>query len=285
MTANNATGLDYVSRVLRVIVHIESHLDEELKLEELARLAHFSPCHFHRVFRAVAGEALGAFIQRLRIERASLRLKADSSEVTEIAMDAGYENPSAFSRAFKRRWGTTPTAFRERAQELCRHLEKQLKEKKMHVDILKREESQLLFVRRTGDYHRSAPAAFEALYAHLAQAGVDRSDVSFYAIGHDDPDHTDEDKVRYDACVANASGLRPFGDLASQRFPAGRYARFLHKGPLPALAETYDYIYGKWLPNSGEKPADRPCIIEYREPPSSAGDENTEVFVYLPLQA
>ena len=58
-------------RVNRVIFHVERHLGEPLHLEELARVACFSPFHFHRIFAAFTGEPLAAFIRRLRLERAA----------------------------------------------------------------------------------------------------------------------------------------------------------------------------------------------------------------------
>ena len=63
--------LEYEARVNRVIDHIRGHLADELSLSRLARVAAFSPFHFHRVFRAITGETLFGFIHRLRIEKAA----------------------------------------------------------------------------------------------------------------------------------------------------------------------------------------------------------------------
>ena len=64
----------YKERMLRVLVHIQQHLDEPLGLEELARIACFSQYHFHRIFRGMLGESVGEHIRRLRLERAASRL-------------------------------------------------------------------------------------------------------------------------------------------------------------------------------------------------------------------
>ena len=58
-------------RILRVLVHIQTHLDENLALDDLARVAHFSPFHFHRVFRGMMGESVKEHVRRLRLERAA----------------------------------------------------------------------------------------------------------------------------------------------------------------------------------------------------------------------
>jgi len=59
-----------IERVNRAIDHVLGHLHRPIRLEEVARVAGVSPFHFHRVFRALAGETLGEFVKRLRLERA-----------------------------------------------------------------------------------------------------------------------------------------------------------------------------------------------------------------------
>ena len=61
----------YQERILKVLVHIQNHLDDELSLEELASVAYFSPFHFHRIFTALTGESIKSYVRRLRLERAT----------------------------------------------------------------------------------------------------------------------------------------------------------------------------------------------------------------------
>jgi len=79
-------------------------------------VAFFSPYHFHRIFAAFTGEPLAAFIRRLRLECAAQRLVHLDASVTEIALDAGYETPAAFTRAFSAHFGVAPSAYRGRNQ-------------------------------------------------------------------------------------------------------------------------------------------------------------------------
>jgi AraC-like DNA-binding protein len=54
-----STSQDYHERILRVLLYIQQHLDDDLGLEDVAAAAAFSPFHFHRIFRGLVGETLG----------------------------------------------------------------------------------------------------------------------------------------------------------------------------------------------------------------------------------
>ena len=105
--------LEYDKRVNRVIDHVRAHLAEPLTLADLARVAAFSPFHFHRVFRAITGETLFGFIQRVRVERAAAALigRHDAS-VLEIALDHGFASAATFARAFRTHFGMSATRWR-----------------------------------------------------------------------------------------------------------------------------------------------------------------------------
>jgi AraC family transcriptional regulator len=95
-----STAQSYQERILRVLVYIQTHLDDPLPLDEMASVACFSPYHFHlhRIFRGMVGEPVKEHVRRLRLERAAGRLKFSTHPVTEVAFDAGYESHEAFTR-------------------------------------------------------------------------------------------------------------------------------------------------------------------------------------------
>src|SRR5271157_2100329 len=109
---HESTWNDYHERILRVLRHIQEHLDETLDLEELAQVACFSSFHFHRIFAAMTGETLADHVRRLRLERAAMELKSGAKQVIQVALDAGYEAHEAFTRAFKAAYGISPAEFR-----------------------------------------------------------------------------------------------------------------------------------------------------------------------------
>ena len=103
---------EYERRVNRVVDHISQHLGDALSFNALARVAAFSPFHFHRVFRAITGETLFGFIQRLRLERsAGTLLTAPDRSILEVALDNGFSSAATFARAFKAHFGMSATAW------------------------------------------------------------------------------------------------------------------------------------------------------------------------------
>ena len=109
-----AAHQNYQARMQRVLDYIDQHLDDDLDLETASRVAAFSKFHFHRQFTATFGLSVHRYIQLARMKRASHRLASQGEQsITEIAMDAGYDAPDAFARAFRQRFGQSPSSFRK----------------------------------------------------------------------------------------------------------------------------------------------------------------------------
>lgn len=93
--------------------YIRTHLTEPLDRTRLAAIAGFSVPHFHRVFIEQVGESPNAYVRRLRMERAGRKLRMGAVDIGEVALAAGYESHTAFSKAFKQHFGLSPQAFRD----------------------------------------------------------------------------------------------------------------------------------------------------------------------------
>lgn len=103
-----------LKQVQPVIAFAAAHLDQDLSLTVLAGHAGLSAFHLHRVFSAAAGETPKQFTLRLRLARASAMLLTTSDSVLDVALACGFQSHEAFCRAFRRRFGMSPSAYRAR---------------------------------------------------------------------------------------------------------------------------------------------------------------------------
>jgi len=115
-TAKTQANGRYTQRIDRVIDYLRRNLDRPVKLGELAHVACFSEFHFHRVFRAVSGETLNNFTNRLRLEKAARLLRYSDQSLTDIALDCGFSSSATFSRAFRSGYDTSPSQFEKAAR-------------------------------------------------------------------------------------------------------------------------------------------------------------------------
>ncbi len=103
-------GLD--KRITRAIDYLEAHISKSLTVAELAGVAALSPGQFARVFKATTGEAVWAFVQRRRIERARDMLRHTATPISQIAFECGFASQNHMTTLFRRHLGVTPGAVR-----------------------------------------------------------------------------------------------------------------------------------------------------------------------------
>lgn len=101
--------VDESQRMSEIVLH---SLDQEQDANDLARHAHRSRTQFYRVFRAIIEETPVAMRRRLRLERAAWQLSRTLLSVTDISLDANYGSLEAFTRAFRKAFGVSPSLYR-----------------------------------------------------------------------------------------------------------------------------------------------------------------------------
>jgi len=96
----------------KVLAFIESHLNDNVTIDDLARIVHFHPNYFIKFFRDHLGCSPMQYINRLRLEKAKHLLKTTDLTVKEIADAIGFNDAGYFSKVFKRYAGFSPQEFR-----------------------------------------------------------------------------------------------------------------------------------------------------------------------------
>ena len=103
---------DLNRRLLRARDAMDRAYAEPLDVRAVAAVAHVSPAHFSRSFRAVFGETPHRYLQRRRVERSMFLLRETDRSVTDICFDIGFTSVGTFSRTFRAVVGETPSSYR-----------------------------------------------------------------------------------------------------------------------------------------------------------------------------
>lgn len=293
MTAEMQLG--HYERINRVKRYIREHLDQDLNREDLAKLAGYSVPHFHRIFTAHGGESISTYVRRVRMEQAARQLLAAEVNVTEVALNSGYETHSAFDKAFKQQFGFNPSEFRAlnriwAGHLINKHIYYNPKEKIMQpLEIITQPDIPVLYARASEmmgspAFQAANREAFGKLMAYLAQHNLMadmRLCVAIY------PDEVEVGKVaRFDAGAIFAEGVLPAaGDgLAYQTLAGGRWAVFQHVGPYDTLWQTWQAALRDWLPTSGCEFRAAPPYEAYVDDPSQTAPEVLRTDIYIPIQ-
>lgn len=234
------------SNFSKAVRFIYENIDKPLKLDDIATYVGISVSSLKRLFEEATDQSPGNFIRRLRMEFAFRSLKSRKDSVLEIALAAGFDDPSAFSRRFKETFGYSPKEARKKlniVNELeCVTLDE--------PDMVELQDLSIQSVTETGLYFISATAAWNKIKEKLEPNELsDDFSGMFIGIGHDNPheEGVAEDQVRYSAGVTLIERDLMIGRMT---IPGGHYARFHYVGKPSNLGLAYHYIYGQWQSES-----------------------------------
>lgn len=296
---HQTTWNDYKQRILRVLVHIQEHLDETLDLEELSRVACFSSFHFHRVFAAMTGETIADHVRRLRLERAAMELRSGAKQVIQVALDAGYEAHEAFTRAFKAAYSISPAQFRRGKGPITTlaapsgvHFRpgiplttfntNHLPTKAMKVITKKIKPMRVAYLRHVGPYDDTMKTWIDLTKQLTGDGQIHKGSV-FIGIGLDNPAATPASELRYDACITVAENYEPKKPIGVQTIPGGDHA-IVRNCPVGKIKDAFGYLYGKWLAKSSRELRPAPGFLVHVDAHKELPPAKRRVDIYMPLQ-
>ncbi len=257
----------YLGCIQRGVDYIEARLDEDVPLANVAAEAGLSQWHFQRIFKALTGDTLKAYIRSRRLAMALDRLLTTQLRVLDVAVLAGFESQEAFGRAFKQAFGLTPQQYRRLGR-------KNLLMKKLQIDadylqhlrhnvstepeIYEQPRMTLVGLRTVFYSVDSEKNNIGAQLPPLWQAFLPR----LQDVAHGVPDRCygvvrqeseDSDRLEYHAAIeVSQVDALPQG-MVSLEVPAAAYAKFTHRGPAQHVDRTVSYVYSTWLAQSGRR--------------------------------
>src|SRR6201999_4153098 len=263
---------------------IESHLAEELTLDEVAAIGGVSRFHMVRAFAAATGLSVMRYVRARRLSEAARALAGGAPDILDVALDADYGSHEAFTRAFRDHFGMTPEAVRGLA---C-------------LDHLKLQEPILMDSTLTDNlqpprFETSKPllvAGIGERYNHESGAGIPGQWQRFQQAVANIPGRVGQ--VAYGVCCNGDDAgnfeyiagveVSDFSDLPREfsrvRVPEAKYAVFTHRDHISTIRRTINTIWNHWLPASGLKAADAPNFERYDENfDPLTGDGGLEIWI------
>lgn len=315
---------EYKSRINKVQDYIDSNLSAELSVIELAKVANFSPYHFHRIFSAFMGEPLFQYIQRIRLEKSASLLCANPKKtIVEIALECGFSNQASFARAFKKlfnvsasQWRVHPIlesskkcktesksgkidrnnrkdlsgdiSYNDLVRKKSNWREDSMKNLNFNVEVKEIPDLHVVYIRHTGPY-KEDPALFAKLWNKLMKWAGARGLIKFpetklLTVFHDNPEVTDENNLRVSVCLTAPENTKVDGEIGSMTITGGKYAIGHFQIAVTEYQDAWNSLYGVWLPESGYQPADGSCFEQYLNNPDEHPEHLSLVDIYLPVK-
>lgn len=296
--------LDYRQRICMAMDYMVAHITEDPDLEAIAAAAHFSPFHFHRIFKAVTDETVFGFLRRIRLEYVASRLLINPDlDITTAAIEGGFSSSQNFAKAFRTQFGMSPTAYRKSKQgnmeskqgdaHLLRICQDAAKLKMTSAatprrKIMKNAEIKTLppwhiaYARRIGPYGKeTCQAAAGELFAWMGKNRIAPTG-PMLMIYWDDPQVTAPENCRVDACFAVSPDAAIEPPIAARDLPGGSYlvcdfTIAASKSFHDAWSETY-----RELMNRSLECADGPPLEIYH---NDGADGTFEISICIPLKS
>ena len=280
----NITYNDYIQRINKVVAYINNHLDETLELKTLANEAALSDFHFHRIFKALKGEAIGGYITRLRLEATARLLRYTTLTIEEIAFNIGYETTASLSKAFKKQYGISPTEYRTNKDTYI--MKKEIINPDLALTapkVVTLEPKNLIYVALTGAYGSLDYAkAYEQLWAVIKAQKLFTKGIESICISYDDPKITEGSLQRSDVCLAIHKPATPQEEVSCKTLAGGKYAVFFYQGSYENLSQVYDTAV-RWVIDHQYTLREEPFFEKYLNDARRTPKEKLKTEIYIPI--
>lgn len=268
-----------IERINTVLLYIDAHIDDELSLQTMAEVGCYSPFHLHRLFKAVTGEALNAYINRKRIEKiAWLLINRKDLSVSELSLMYGFSSNSSLTRAFTKFYGLSPTAFRKQLPGEYSKIGK-VKSKSGQESLVLEEyvcniNNHLSWIAMNANISLKELPAFElAFVTHIGTADMEhhfdtilkwarpkgllhKPNMSLVRVYHDSMKITQPEKIRTSAGISLEHPVQVGGEVGLMHIDRGNYVVGNFEIPPEDLGKAWDALL-VWMTEKGYSKSER----------------------------
>ncbi|CAM3983573.1 AraC family transcriptional regulator [Mesobacillus zeae] len=283
--------MKWIESMQRAIDYMEDHLLEDITIDDISAVANSSPFHFQRIFTVLTEMPVGEYLRRRRLTLAAHELSRTNDKIIEIAMKYGYDTPEAFSKAFRRQHGISPSEARKYTGKLksYNHLVIQVSLKgaePMQYKVVELEGFHVVGVKREFSLvNEENMLGIPKMWEEVNGGGTSDLLVRFNngqvkgLLGVCVDKSNDQSKTMEYWIAAAHEGETP-ENLLKLDIPASKWAIFEVHGPMPtAMTKMWKQIFTEWFPSSGYEPAGTPELELYTGSNVSASDYYSEIWI------
>ena len=286
----NSTKNLYEAFANHISEYVQTHLDQEIVIDDLSQRIGISKYHLNRLFQATTGFQLGEFIQRRRLQKAYSLLSAGECSVIDASLAVGYESHSAFSRAFLKAFHCKPSEVKP-GTECIWKTPNTLKNISKRDIGLQPEILELPTVKCHGFYGTGfkdssfkslAESLFFALEKKLQIINYHDYFSSSVGVALESPWQGDQTSSRFFAGVLDED-IPAELELDEYLWQEGKWAKFRYTGPHSAMWQGISRIYAGWVIPEGIALKDDAIVQVYLNNPSTTPESLLITELYFPL--
>lgn len=297
---------EYIKRINKILTFIDENLDTDLSLHTISKIAHYSPFHLHRLFKAITNETLNAYIIRKRIERTAMMLIHNKEySIAEIGERYGFKNDSTFSRTFKKIYGQSPTEFRKSnlgnfskigkvnsnngkvnfitEEYLCNIINlKNWIKMNAKIEIIEMPKMNLAYVTQIGV--NGIDNAFQRILKWAIPKGIlAKTDTNICRVFHDSFKVTDAAKVRMSIGILTSHELKVENEIELTKIEKGKniVGHFIIEPN--EFEKSWDSLF-IWMNENGYKKADRYPFEIYHNNFNEHPEKKCIVDLFIPIE-
>jgi AraC family transcriptional regulator len=284
MTSEGGIYMDMLKGMNDALNYIEGNLSNPIDLQEVAKIAMSSEYHFKRLFSLLSGITISEYIRRRRLTLAALELKNPDVKVIDTALRYQYQSPDAFSRAFQKYHGITPSAARNTEKTLKAYPKMAFQltiqgGMDMKYRIGKKEAFRVTGVKYQVEMEiEILSPTYEEMISAISDSQMEEfeslSNREPHGIIHVSVNYSEdaEGKAAFDQYIGAATTKEPPEKYSKLEIPALQWAIFEVDGDWEKVEEHWQRIYSEWLPSSSYELAEGPEIL-------ASKDEKSEIWI------
>lgn len=253
--------------------YINNHMNTDINIDQISHELGISKPHLHKIFKEQMGSNIYETIKSIRLQKASnLLITNKHSTISKVASMCGYSSQTSFIRAFKQRFLQTPKIWRDGGFQIYSNniliKEQNIKLKNIDFSYIK---PKIVKAKKRVAYYIRQKGYYENIYNTWLklQAWVYTNNLNNYeqiGIYHDNPIITSAVDCYYVACIVPKNNQKlKNNSLPSFDIQECICLTFDIKGEYSDIFELIQWVYHKYLPNSGFETSTIPSYIIYDE--------------------